>query len=790
MNNVIEPKPKRKFLFVSIDALIGDLAWAVKKEGHEVRYYIQEKEQKDVSDGFLDKVDDWRAHVDWADIIVFDDVGFGAEADSLRKNGKPVVGGSEYTDKLELDREFGQAEMKAAGIPIIPRWNFTSFDEAIDFMKKNPDRYVIKPSGLAQNEKELLFVGQEDDGLDIIEMLERYKKNWSKQIKIFQIQKFMSGVEVATGAFFNGEDFVLPINVNFEHKRMFPGEIGPSTGEMGTLMFWSNRSPIFDATLGRMKEKLAACGYVGYIDINCIANSRGIYPLEFTCYDDETEILTNDGWKMFKEVKNGEEVATLNPKTEQLEYQKVRATIKKRYTGRMVRINNKNAKHSAIDIRVTPEHMMYIKRTYKKRWEFVRADQLMTGHLNMKRSAKWTGKRMATITIPRYVEKHYLGKYKKYIDLVHPARKVSAKAFMKFLGLFISEGSAKSDGQINISQSEKSRWRKEMRSCLAEFGFDFQEHKGGFQMRSVQLVSYLRTIGLFGKTAHEKFVPEAYKGLSRELLLELLRGLLIGDGSIRKDKVEMTYFTTSQKLSDDVQEIVLKCGYASNISKRLSKGTIMEIGGKTSIRKHDGYNVTIRRTKIDAYVEKEQIHTEDYDGFVYCVEVPNHIIYVRRNGKAIWCGNCRYGYPHISIAMEGVLSEWGNFLEGIAKKQKPELRTKRGFQVGVVVAVPPFPFDDARAFKRYSEGAAIIFKKPVYDGMHLGDVKVVDGDWRLAGNSGYALVVTGSGTTMEESRSVAYNRIRNIIIPNMFYRTDIGERWVTDSDKLLMWSYL
>ena len=428
-----DQKRKLKFLFVSIDALIGDLAAAIKKEGHEVRYFIQNADQKDVCDGFVDKTDTWKDQVDWADVVIFDDVGFGEEAERLRRAGKHVVGGSTYTDRLELDREFGQAEMKAMGITIIPRWNFVSFDEAIEFMRKNPDRYVIKPSGLAQNEKELLFVGQEDDGRDVIEMLQRYKKNWGRQIKVFQIQKFISGVEVAAGAFFNGEDFVLPINVNFEHKRMFPGEIGPSTGEMGTLMFWSMRSPIFDATLAKMKEKLAASGYVGYIDINCIANSRGIYPLEFTA---------------------------------------------------------------------------------------------------------------------------------------------------------------------------------------------------------------------------------------------------------------------------------------------------------------------------------------------------------------------RYGYPHISIAMEGVLSEWGPFLEGIAKKQKPELRTKRGFQVGVVVAVPPFPFDDPRAFKRYSENATIIFKKPLYEGMHLGDVKVVESDWRLAGNSGYALVVTGSGTTVDEARSVAYNRIRNIIIPNMFYRTDIGERWGKDGDRLLMWGYL
>jgi len=426
-------KIKLKFLFVSIDALIGDLAWEIKKEGHECKYYIIDKEQKDVCDGFLEKVDDWKSQVDWADIIVFDDFGFGEDAEKLRKAGKPVVGGSVYTDRLEMDREFGQTELKDVDITIIPRWNFTDFDEAIAFIKKNPDRYVIKPSGLAQNEKELLFVGQEEDGRDITEMLERYKKNWGKQIKEFQMQKFISGVEVAVGAFFNGEDFIMPLNVNFEHKKMFPGDLGPSTGEMGTSMFFTNRSPIFDETLLKMKDKLAASGYVGYIDINCIVNSRGIYPLEFTS---------------------------------------------------------------------------------------------------------------------------------------------------------------------------------------------------------------------------------------------------------------------------------------------------------------------------------------------------------------------RFGYPHISIAMEGVLSEWGTFLYGIAKKEKPELRTKRAFQVGVVIAVPPFPFHDPESFKRYSEDASIIFKKPNYEGIHLGDVKLVENDWRLAGNSGYALVVTASGTTMEEARKTVYNRIKNIIIPNLFYRTDIGSRWAEDSDRLTMWSYL
>ncbi|MBI2079405.1 phosphoribosylamine--glycine ligase, partial [Candidatus Micrarchaeota archaeon] len=278
----VKEEKKLKILFVSFDALIGDLAWQIKKEGHQVKYHIINKTQKDVADGFLEKVENWEKEVELADLIFFDDVGFGEEVEKLRKTGKIVIGGNTYTDKLELDREFGQDELKAVGVSIIPKWNFTDFDDAIKFIKEKPDRYVIKPSGIAQNEKELLFVGQEEDGQDILQMLERYKKNWGKKIKVFQLQKYVSGVEIAVGAFFNGKDFIYPINVNFEHKKMFPGDIGPSTGEMGTHMYFSNRSPIFDETLGKMKEKLAASGYVGYIDVNCISNVRGVYPLEFT----------------------------------------------------------------------------------------------------------------------------------------------------------------------------------------------------------------------------------------------------------------------------------------------------------------------------------------------------------------------------------------------------------------------------------------------------------------------------------------------------------------------------
>ena len=146
-------------------------------------------------------------------------------------------------------------------------------------MRANPNRYVIKPSGEAQNLKGLLFVGEEEDGRDVVEVLEDYKRAWSNQIPSFQLQKRILGVEVATGAFFNGREFVYPICVNFEHKKLFPGDIGPSTGEMGTAMFWSEPNKVFNQTLRKMEPALAREGYVGYIDVNCIVNANGVYPL-------------------------------------------------------------------------------------------------------------------------------------------------------------------------------------------------------------------------------------------------------------------------------------------------------------------------------------------------------------------------------------------------------------------------------------------------------------------------------------------------------------------------------
>jgi phosphoribosylamine---glycine ligase len=276
-----------KILFLSGWGSAVPLAQHCDEFGHDVKFWIEDKDSKDVGDGFVPKVDDYKGSVEWADLVITDDTHLGKVNDTIREKGIPVVGGTKMTDALEEDRGMGQKLFKAAGLDILESKEFKTIEEAISYVQDNPKPYVVKVSGVAQNDKTSTYVGQMEDGSDIVPVLEHMAEKLEKGVAGVEIQEKVEGIEVGVSGFFNGEKFIGPCQINFEHKKLMSWKsqqgIGPQTGEMGTTAYWMDQSvPLFQKVLQPMAGPLKGMGYHGDFDINCIVSRGTIYPLEMT----------------------------------------------------------------------------------------------------------------------------------------------------------------------------------------------------------------------------------------------------------------------------------------------------------------------------------------------------------------------------------------------------------------------------------------------------------------------------------------------------------------------------
>lgn len=278
-----------RFLGVGETVDLGDMYLRLQAAGHEVRVHASDTRSQDVMRGMLHFTDDWQGDLAWVrdagpdGIILFETASAGATQDDLRRAGYNVVGGSEYGDRLEHDREYGQAMLREAGLRTAESRSFESFEQGIAFARSTPGRYVFKLNGSNWSSTRA-YAGQMEDGADMVALLTASCNNWTADDPpSFVLMDYVSGVEVGVGAFFNGEKFLSPANLDWEHKRFFPGEIGELTGEMGTVVTYRGAERIFEASLARMAQPLRESGYCGYINLNTIINDDGIWPLEFTC---------------------------------------------------------------------------------------------------------------------------------------------------------------------------------------------------------------------------------------------------------------------------------------------------------------------------------------------------------------------------------------------------------------------------------------------------------------------------------------------------------------------------
>ena len=272
----------------------NDLAamyYGLVQRGHEVKVHVADPACRDVFEGLLAFTPDWQQELGWVregaghgdeGLIIFESAIHGATQDALRREGFAVIGGSELGDRLEADRVFGQSALSAIGMTTAPIPRFTDFQSAATYVRERPGRYVLKFNG-ADSERSRNFVGEMDDGADMLALLGLYEARAVPGAEVdFVLMKHLQGVEVGVGAYFNGHEFLQAACIDFEHKRFFPGDLGELTGEMGTIVSYRGSRPLFERVLAPLAGMLRDGGYCGYINVNLIANEEGLWPLEFT----------------------------------------------------------------------------------------------------------------------------------------------------------------------------------------------------------------------------------------------------------------------------------------------------------------------------------------------------------------------------------------------------------------------------------------------------------------------------------------------------------------------------
>ena len=327
------------------------------------------------------------------------------------------------------------------------------------------------------------------------------------------------------------------------------------------------------------------------------------------CYDSETEILTKSGWKLFKDVEVGEKVATRNPKTEAFEYQATQRVVKHQHKGKMFRFFNRSC-----DFNVTPDHDVPLHDRYSHKFSMIKAKEISEGsdkYLDL--TSQWQGEDPLEI-------------------MGYPAEQ-----WAWFMGMFMTDGNLK-QGSLFISQI-KQKGRKQLESKLDYWKWNQRSSfANGYYFSKEHHPELCEFVHSLGKLKKDRRIPQKVLDLSPRLLSYFVHGMITGDGDIRKRGRSREYrlYTAHQHIADQLMEVAQKMGMW--LSVNVHKGQTSYFPDGRQVISKDGLRLTFRQSKKVTVSDLKREVTE-YDDMVYCVTVPNHVVYVRKNGRPHWNGN-------------------------------------------------------------------------------------------------------------------------------------------------------
>jgi GTP cyclohydrolase I len=354
---------------------------------------------------------------------------------------------------------------------------------------------------------------------------------------------------------------------------------------------------------------------------------------EHLCYSSDTEILTNKGWKLFKDLEPEDKVAQVNSETLEISFVEPAAYIKYPFKGMMINFKNKS-----VDLLVTPDHKML----YSTEWIFYKSE-----------NKRWLSKpayrikNLPKIIIPQAgfmkgkdieffeFEEEYEVSNGNIMTKKKKRVKIKGDTFIKFLAIYLSEGSFYIDRgryykvRIIQKEGEKAKKIKEILEALP-FNYFSMKRKNGtieFVINSKLLAKYMEKFGKSG----DKFIPEEILSASPRQKKLFLEYFILGDGYKKPDGKTFHFVSKSKRLIDGIQAIYATLGIATTVYQHKYKD------GKIYYRLETRKD---KRGNNKYYSMVRNVRDVPYNDYIYSVTVPEGFLLVRRNGKIAISGNC------------------------------------------------------------------------------------------------------------------------------------------------------
>src|SRR2546426_3299913 len=134
------------------------------------------------------------------------------------------------------------------------------------------------------------------------------------------------------------------------------------------------------------------------------------------CYDKDTRVLTKDGLKSFSALAEDDEIATLNPETDELEWNRPNRVFEYDYTGPLLHF-----KQRTMELMVTPNHRIYCRnRNGSDKFQLIEAkialDRWKAQDIQFKRNCTWNCAQPTDFALPQdlradlfQISKHGMG---------------------------------------------------------------------------------------------------------------------------------------------------------------------------------------------------------------------------------------------------------------------------------------------------------------------------------------------------------------------------------------------